>query len=79
LLISLIAQGAIRPDPLGLGLEVDADCQAIDASGTSSGQLYAAGPLTQGYSWEVTAVPDIRNQVADLAATLTARLGGGRA
>lgn len=74
LLTGLIKQGAIRADPLGLGLEVDDACQALDHAGRPSRPLYAAGPIAQGYSWEVTAVPDIRNQVAALAATLTARL-----
>jgi uncharacterized NAD(P)/FAD-binding protein YdhS len=76
LLRSLIDQGEIRADPLGLGLEIDYACQVLDAAGRASRPLYAAGPITQGYSWEVVAVPDIRNQVADLAAILTARLEG---
>jgi len=75
LLQSLIAQGAVRADPLGLGLEIDYACQVLDVAGHTRRPLYAAGPITQGYSWEVIAVPDIRNQVADLAAILTARLG----
>ncbi|MDR3509655.1 MAG: pyridine nucleotide-disulfide oxidoreductase, partial [Caulobacteraceae bacterium] len=74
LLRDLIAQGSIRADALGLGLEVDGVCQAIGASGRPTPGLYAAGPITQGYSWEVVAVPDIRNQVAQLAALLAERL-----
>jgi len=74
LLTDLLDQGAIRPNPMGLGLDIDATCQVIGAAGQALRPLYAAGPITQGYAWEVTAVPDIRNQVADLAATLTARL-----
>jgi uncharacterized NAD(P)/FAD-binding protein YdhS len=73
LLRRLLDKGAIRPDPLGLGLEVNDACQAIGADGVPSSVLYAAGPLTQGCSWEVVAVPDIRNQVAGLARTLAQR------
>ena len=70
LLQSLRAKGAIRRDPLGLGLDVNAACQVIDAQGVANPWLYAAGPITQGFSWEVVAVPDIRNQVVGLAQTL---------
>jgi uncharacterized NAD(P)/FAD-binding protein YdhS len=76
LLSSLLRQGAIRADPLGLGLEIDGLCQAIDRSGGTPWPLYAAGPITQGYAWEVTAVPDIRNQVVHLAKVLAERRPG---
>ncbi len=48
------------------------------ASGRAEWPLCAAGPITQGYSWEVTAVPDIRNQVAVLAKALTVRFSGNQ-
>ena len=73
LLRRLIRTGAIRADRLGLGLEVNAAAQAVDASGRSSPNLYAAGPITQGYAWEAVAVPDIRNQVARLVQALAER------
>ncbi len=74
LLKSLIDQGVARPDGLGLGLEIDNECRVVGADGRLGRPLYAAGPITQGYSWEVTAVPDIRKQVTALATALTARL-----
>jgi uncharacterized NAD(P)/FAD-binding protein YdhS len=34
--------------------------------------LFAAGPLTRAAFWEIVAIPDIRNQCAELAARLAA-------
>lgn len=73
LLRRLLAKGVIRADPLGLGLEVDGASRVLGSAGAVHANLYAAGPITQGYSWEAVAVPDIRNQVAALAATLSER------
>lgn len=68
---ALIAQGLARPDPLGLGVEVNRDCAVIDASGTAADRIFALGPLTRGAFFEIEAVPDIRVQAARLAATLS--------
>ena len=51
----------------------------IGASGASDVRIYAVGPLTRGAVWEITAVPDIRGQVADLARTLTRAAAGAEA
>ena len=66
----LIVTGAARPDALGLGLDVAADCALRDARGRASARLYAMGPVTAGTFWEITAVPDIRLQASRLAQTL---------
>jgi uncharacterized NAD(P)/FAD-binding protein YdhS len=78
LLRRLIASGAARSDPLALGLDVDAQGRVVDARGAPNPGLFAVGPITRGAFWEVTAVPDIRNQVAALGAVL-ASLPGERA
>ena len=78
LLRSLIDQGAVRPDPLSLGLEIDGACRVVAADGGADRPLYAVGPISRGYSWEVTAVPDIRNQVVALAGALTTHLAAAR-
>ena len=62
LLNSMFAEGHARPDSLGLGLEVDDRARLV---GTDN--AWAVGPLTKGKWWEITAVPDIRGQVADIA------------
>lgn len=70
LLAGLEARGTIRRDPLGLGLDVAPTNAVLNAAGEASRRLFALGPLTAGRFWEVTAVPDIRNQCAALAGTL---------
>jgi uncharacterized NAD(P)/FAD-binding protein YdhS len=74
LIRSLIESGEARADPLALGLDVDENCQVVDANGRVDARLRAIGPITRGSLWEIWAVPDIRNQVAGLAADLGAQL-----
>ena len=72
LLDALLERGLIRQDALRVGLDVDADCRAIDMNGLASASLSAIGPVTRGTFWESVAVPDIRVQAARVAARLTA-------
>jgi uncharacterized NAD(P)/FAD-binding protein YdhS len=76
LLKQLIVQKLARPDPLGIGIDIDADCAIVDQAGRASPVLYAVGPLTRAAFWEIMAVPDIRVQCAELAAHLRGRLAG---
>lgn len=62
LLRSLFDTGAIAPDQLGIGLDVDARSRASGGE-----RLWALGPLTKGRYWEIIAVPDIREQAAAVA------------
>jgi uncharacterized NAD(P)/FAD-binding protein YdhS len=68
LLRSLIDYGEVRPDRLGIGLEVGGTSQAGE-------HLWALGPLTKGRYWEIIAVPDIREQAAEVAADIERELG----
>ena len=72
LLVSLFADGLVRPGPLRLGLDVDDDYRLIDRAGLSSCRLFALGPMIRGVLWETTAVPDIRRQCDALAKFLAA-------
>jgi len=72
LLDALLAAGAARPDPLRVGLDMDAECRVIGAGGEPSTTLSAIGPITRGAFWESVAVPDIRVQAERVAARLTA-------
>jgi len=72
ILRSLAAQGRLRPDPLGLGADVDDGLRVLDASGAPAPGLYAVGPLTRASRWETVAVPDLRRQTAELAETVLA-------
>lgn len=62
LLKSLFDAGLARPDALDLGIEVDGKSRVAGAQGA-----WALGPMTKGRFWEITAVPDIRGQVARVA------------
>jgi uncharacterized NAD(P)/FAD-binding protein YdhS len=62
-----------RPDPLSIGLDVDANCAVIDQSGKASQHILAVGPLTCAAFWEIIAIPDIRVQAAPLAAELASK------
>jgi len=62
LLRSLFDDGAVRADHLGIGLEVDQQSRAAPGE-----RLWALGPLTKGRYWEIIAVPDIREQAAEVA------------
>jgi len=72
---SLFTRGAVRPDPLCLGLDVGADLRLIDREGSAQQRLYAMGPVTKGRFWECTAVPEIRRQAEELAERLIADWG----
>ena len=71
LLQDLLRQGVVRPDPLFLGIDAAEDGAVIDAAGSKSDVLYTLGPPLKGRLWESIAVPEIRVQIAELAATLT--------
>ena len=70
LLRQLLADKLIAPGELGLGVRVDDGCRAGE-------NLWAVGPLTKGRWWEITAVPDIRVQVAQVAETIADGLSAG--
>jgi uncharacterized NAD(P)/FAD-binding protein YdhS len=68
---SLLDGGLARPDALGLGLDVTPEGIVIGADGGATEGLYALGPVTRGTFWEITAVPELRVQCADVAKALT--------
>jgi uncharacterized NAD(P)/FAD-binding protein YdhS len=67
LLRSLLDSDAVRPDQLGIGLNVDGNARAGE-------RLWALGPLTKGRYWEIIAVPDIRDQAAAVADDIAGEL-----
>jgi uncharacterized NAD(P)/FAD-binding protein YdhS len=75
LLRRLLERGFVRPGPFGLGLDAGPDYRAIGGSvGEGGGPLWILGPLLRGVLWECTAVPDIRNEAADLAGLVASDL-----
>lgn len=72
LIVRLIERGLVQPGPFGLGLDADGGSRLLGPAAVD--RLWAVGPLLRGVSWECTAVPDIRNQAADLASAIASRL-----
>jgi len=62
LLKGLFDAALAKPDALDLGIEVDERSRIVGGD-----RAWAIGPLSKGAFWEITAVPDIRGQVAHVA------------
>ncbi|MNS38775.1 hypothetical protein D3C72_710360 [compost metagenome] len=71
LVANLLERGLVRPDALGMGIEVSDDGAVLDAQGTPSDTIFALGPVRKGGLWETTAVPELRGQAGALAGHLT--------
>lgn len=67
---NLIRRGVVVSDPQGLGAQVTDDHRLLNEDGVPNEDLFAVGPLTRGAFWEITAVPDIRIQAAEVASAL---------
>lgn len=67
---ALLAEGRARLDPVGLGLDLDAEGRVIRADGTVDARLFVVGPPARAAFWETIAVPDIRQRIETLAAIL---------
>ncbi len=77
LVVALRSRGLIDPHPLGLGVRVTESGRLIERDWSASRPHYAIGALRKGLLWESTAVPELREQAAELAreiARLAARV-----
>jgi len=63
----LLDSGTLCDDALALGLRTDDDGRAIKADGSVHSNLLIAGTLRKSTLWESTAVPELRQQSADVA------------
>jgi uncharacterized NAD(P)/FAD-binding protein YdhS len=61
-----LADGLVRDDPSGVGIEVDLTGRPIGAGGRVDGRLFALGPPTAGSLGETTAVPYISRRILHL-------------
>jgi uncharacterized NAD(P)/FAD-binding protein YdhS len=68
-----LAAGWIRPDALGLGIDVDGEARVIARDGAPVDSLYYIGPWLRARDWEATAVPELRVHAARLASKLAER------
>jgi uncharacterized NAD(P)/FAD-binding protein YdhS len=73
----LLETGLASYDPLRIGIGTDDLGRVIGASGESSPNLYALGPLRKATLWETTAVSEIREQALQLAGRITRQLSAG--
>jgi len=64
---SLLDRGRARADALCIGLDVAPNGALIDRAGTPSERLFAVGPIARAALWEITAIPEICSQCAELA------------
>ncbi len=76
LLSKLMEKGLISPDDMDMGIRITDDHTAVTKDGTESEVLLALGPLLRGTLWETIAVPELRGQASQVAATL---VGGSAA
>ena len=70
MLRQMLDDGLIRPDLLGIGLEIDERSRTAGST-----RVWAMGPLTKGRYWEIIAVPDISGQAAAVADDIAMELG----
>lgn len=68
----LIKAGRARLDPLGIGLDLDAEGRVLNAVSAPDPRLFALGPPARATFWETTAVPDIRKRIEALVGVLAA-------
>ena len=66
---TLVGARLAQPDPLGLGIEVDPKNRVQDREGLQH-SLFAMGALCRGRWWEITALPEIRQQAVQIAQSL---------
>lgn len=65
-LLAMNREGLIQSDPLGLGLACDTAGRALSAAGTPNTSLFIAGPPARPAFGELTGVPEIATQAANL-------------
>jgi len=70
LIAQLLRDGHARRHPLGIGFDTAPDGAFRARDGRVSGHLFTLGPPRIGELYETTAIPEIREQARDLAATL---------
>ncbi len=70
LISALRKRGSIKPDSLGLGLEVAANYALLDRNSGAAKTLFYAGPFLRADHWEATAIPELRSHAANLTSAV---------
>ncbi len=76
LIRQMLADGLVRPAPLGLGVDCSTSGALVGAKGKPAADLFAVGPVTRGALWEIVAVPEIRAQAEQVAERVLAAARG---
>ena len=71
----LLESGLAVPDALGLGVRTAPGGALLGRGGLASARLWTLGPLRRGELWESTAVPELRVQATEVAASVLAAGG----
>ncbi len=74
LLADLLAQDLIQADPLGLGIAVNRQAQAINSTGKFSHILYVVGPAARGQFGELMGLPQVADHAEFVAQQLLSAL-----
>lgn len=72
LLRQLHGEGVIQPDPLALGIHVNALSQTLNAQGNANPTLYVAGPAARGRFGELMGLPQVAEHAESVARQLLA-------
>ncbi|MDH2069240.1 FAD/NAD(P)-binding protein [Pantoea sp. GD03673] len=72
LLRQLHGDGLIAPDPLALGIHVNALSQTLNAQGKANPHLYVAGPAARGRFGELMGLPQVAEHAESVARQLLA-------
>jgi uncharacterized NAD(P)/FAD-binding protein YdhS len=78
LLNTLVGDSIARPDVMRLGLAVDAASRVVGRDGHAHRSLFAFGALTRGCRWEVTGIPELRDQANLVAREIERQLAHRR-
>lgn len=70
LLRQLHGDGVIQPDPLALGIQVNALSQTLNAQGDANPHLYVAGPAARGRFGELMGLPQVAEHAESVARQL---------
>ena len=74
LVANLLGKGQARPGPHGIGLDTTLDGSLVDANGHVTPKVMVLGSLRIGTLWESIAVPELREQAAEVVGSLFGRL-----
>ena len=77
LVARLMAKGLARSNEGGV-VDLASDCALVGRNGRAVAGLFALGPMTHGRFREITAVPEIREQCATVAATISQAISNYR-